>query len=84
MWGASALGHPSFLTFVNMNKMQDIKLLYSYNIFCEFKRQLALIKNLYMKYKMTDFSIAVVVATGYIIGISKEKFRGVNYFQKVK
>lgn len=33
---------------------------------------------------MTDFSIAVVVTTGYIIGITKEKFRGVNYFQKVK
>ena len=30
------------------------------------------------------FSVAVVVATGYIIGISKEKFREVNYFQKVK
>jgi len=38
-----------------MNKMQDIKSLYSYNIFCKFKRQLALIKSLYIKYKMTDF-----------------------------
>lgn len=84
MWGASALERPSFLIFVNMNKMQDIKFLYSYNIFCKFKKQLALIKSLYIKYKMTDFSIAVVVATGYIIGISKEKFREVNYFQKAK
>lgn len=84
MWGASALERPSFLTFVNMNKMQDIKFLYSYNIFCKFKRQFVLIKSLYIKYKMTDFSIAVIVATGYIIGISKEKFRGVNYFQKAK
>lgn len=84
MWGASALEHPSFLIFVNMNKMQDIKFNYSYNIFCKLKKRLALIKSLYIKYKMTDFSIAVVVATGYIIGISKEKFREVNYFQKVK
>jgi len=37
-----------------MNKMQDIKFIYSYNIFCKFKRQLALIKSLYIKYKMTD------------------------------
>lgn len=64
--------------------MQDIKLLYSYNILCKLKRQFALIKSLYIKYKMTDFSIAVVVATGYIIGISKGKLRGVNYFRKAK
>jgi len=38
-----------------MNKMQDIKKLYSCNIFCKFKSQLALIKSLYIKYKMTDF-----------------------------
>jgi hypothetical protein len=63
-----------------MNKMQDIKKLYSYNISCKFKSQLALIKSLYIKYKITDFGIAVVVATGYIIGITKEKFREVNYF----
>lgn len=53
--GCFCFGAPLFSCIVNMNKMQDIKKLYSCNIFCKFKSRLELIKSLYIKYKMTDF-----------------------------
>lgn len=53
--GCFCFGAPLFSYICEYEQNAGYKFFYSYNIFCKLKKRLALIKSLYIKYKMTDF-----------------------------